>query len=78
MDIEEQIKVVSELLDGVKELNGEFSGGWEKDIEKGERLLTHLKKVEFSLFDVSGSKDIPPPPVPPKGRTIRYPGLLEF
>jgi hypothetical protein len=42
MNIQEQIKVVKELLEATKELNGEYQEGWESTIEDGERLLNHL------------------------------------
>lgn len=61
MEIKEQIKIVTELLDATKELNGEFQEGWNEDISKGEELLKHLKQaqplpvdeVKESLFEVT-------------------------
>lgn len=41
--IDDQIEIVTDLLEGVKELNGEYQEGWDESIEKGEKLLTHLK-----------------------------------
>lgn len=42
MNIEEQIEIIKELVEGVKELNGEFQEGWEENIEKGEALIKYL------------------------------------
>ena len=43
MELQEQIKIITELLDATKELNGEYQEGWEEDIKNGERLLKYLK-----------------------------------
>ena len=43
MELQEQIKIVKELLEATKELNGEYQEGWEEKIEDGERLLEYLK-----------------------------------
>jgi len=42
MNIEEQIEIIKELVEGVKELNGEFQEGWEENIEKGKALINYL------------------------------------
>jgi len=47
MELEKQIAIVKELLQGVKELNGEYQSGWEDEIQKGEELLEYLQnKIE--------------------------------
>lgn len=46
MKIEKQIEIVKELLEGVKELNGEYQAGWDEDIMKGEKLLKYLKSIQ--------------------------------
>ena len=43
MELQEQIEIVKELLEATKELNGAYQGGWEENIEDGERLLDYLK-----------------------------------
>lgn len=53
MDNKEIIEIVRNLLDGVKELNGEFQEGWDEEVKKGIKLIKHLEKVKFSLSDVS-------------------------
>ncbi len=68
MDIQEQIQTVQDLLEGVRELNGEFQEGWENAIEKGEKLLEQLNQVsklpkhlvsvrEFECNDIVCTKD---------------------
>ncbi len=46
MDLEDQIRITEELLEGVKELNGEYQEGWENNILEAESLLKHLKQVK--------------------------------
>jgi len=46
MDIKDQIRITEELLEGVKELNGEYQEGWENNILEAESLLKHLKQVK--------------------------------
>lgn len=43
MELQEQIKIVKELLEATKELNGEYQYGWDKNIEDGKRLLEYLQ-----------------------------------
>jgi len=43
MRIKKQIKVLQELLDATKELNGEYQAGWDETIENGEKLIKHLQ-----------------------------------
>jgi len=43
MNKEEQIRITEELLEGVKELNGEYQEGWENVIENAERMIKQLK-----------------------------------
>jgi hypothetical protein len=45
MELQEQIKIVNELLEATKELNGEYQEGWDENIEDGERLLDYLKSA---------------------------------
>ncbi len=52
MDIKDQIRITEELLEGVKELNGEYQEGWENNILEAENLIKHLKQVKSSLGDV--------------------------
>ncbi len=56
MDIKDQIRITEELLEGVKELNGEYQEGWENNILEAEKLLKHLKQVKNNdlLHSVSG------------------------
>ncbi len=54
MDIQEQIKLTEELLEGVKELNGEYQEGWENVIENAEKLINQLKQgSKLPMHDVS-------------------------
>lgn len=46
MDVKDQIRITEELLEGVKELNGEYQEGWENNILEAENLLKHLKQVK--------------------------------
>jgi len=43
MTIEEQIKVVKDLIEATKELNNEYQDGWDSVIEEAKRLLEYLK-----------------------------------
>jgi len=43
MNKEEQIRITEELLEGVKELNGEYQEGWKKVIENAEELIAQLQ-----------------------------------
>ena len=56
MDTRDQIRITEELLEGVKELNGEYQEGWENNILEAENLLKHLKQVKNNdlLHSVSG------------------------
>ncbi len=42
--MEKEIQIVKELLEGVRELNGEYQEGWDETIKQGEELLKHLEK----------------------------------
>ena len=42
MELQEQIKIVIELLEATEELNGEYQDGWNENIEDGKRLLKYL------------------------------------
>ena len=42
MNLEEQINIIEELVDGVNEL-GEFQDGWDEDLDKGIELLKYLE-----------------------------------
>ena len=54
MGIQEQIKLTEELLEGVKELNGEYQEGWENVIENAEKLINQLKQgSKLPMHDVS-------------------------
>ena len=55
MDLKDQIRIIEELLEGVKELNGEYQEGWENNILEAENLINHLKQVKNNdlLHDVS-------------------------
>ncbi len=46
MNVKDQIRITEELLEGVKELNGEYQEGWENNILEAENLLKHLKQVK--------------------------------
>ena len=52
MEIIEQIRIVKNLLEGVKDLNGEYQNGWEDDIEDGEILLEYLQSELKKLSSV--------------------------
>ena len=60
MDIRDQIRITEELLEGVKELNGEYQEGWENNILDAENLLKHLKQVKNNdlLHDVSQQSEL--------------------
>ena len=70
MKLQEQIKIVKELLEATKEINGEYQEGWNEDIEDGERLLEYLhselknkywekpKKIELDLESMASSEMI--------------------
>jgi len=45
MELEEQIKIVKILIEGVIDL-GEFQAGWDDDVEKGYELLEHLESYD--------------------------------
>lgn len=45
MKIQEQIKVIKEMIEGLEELNGEFQDGWQPVISKGKEMLKHLEDV---------------------------------
>lgn len=45
MEIQEQIRIVKDLLEAVTEFNGECQEGWEKTIEGGENLLSYLQNI---------------------------------
>jgi len=40
----EVVKIISDLIEGVEELNGEFQDGWDEQIKKGKELLKSLNK----------------------------------
>lgn len=44
MELDEQIRIIKELLEGVKELNGEYQDGWEDIILDAEKLIEFLNK----------------------------------
>jgi len=46
MKAEEQIRILQELIEGVKELNDEFQDGWDDTISDGKKLLKHLKSEQ--------------------------------
>jgi len=46
MKLKKQIKIINELIEATKELNGEYQGGWETDIKNGEELINYLKHKE--------------------------------
>ena len=48
MDLKEQIRITAELLEGVKELNGDR---WENVIKNGELLIAQLKIKETTVSD---------------------------
>lgn len=67
MNIQEQIRVTEELLEGVKELNGEYQEGWEIVIENAEKLINQLKQgsklpmhgvSESDLLKMIGSESV--------------------
>jgi hypothetical protein len=70
MKLQEQIKIVKELLEATKEINGEYQEGWNEDIEDGERLLEYLhselknkywekpKKIELDLESMASGEMI--------------------
>jgi hypothetical protein len=43
MNIKEQIRIIKQLLDATKELNGEYQEGWDKDIRDGKKLIKFLE-----------------------------------
>lgn len=45
MTIDEQIKIIQGLIDGVIELNGEYQSGWDDEIQSGSELLKYLEKL---------------------------------
>tara|TARA_Y100000592_G_scaffold58237_1_gene91264 strand:- start:1036 stop:1287 length:252 start_codon:yes stop_codon:yes gene_type:complete len=68
MDIKDQIRITEELLEGVKELNGEYQEGWENNISEAENLLEHLKQVKNNDLLHSVSKCDHEPKRPYKGK----------
>ncbi len=46
MNIKDQIKTTEKLLEGVRELNGEFQDGWEQIISEGEQMIKYLKEKQ--------------------------------
>jgi hypothetical protein len=55
MELQEQIKIVQELLEATKELNADYQQGWDENIQAGERLIKHLRSSqEIQLSNQSG------------------------
>lgn len=42
-------KIIRELLEGVKELNGEFQSGWDELIQKAENFLNSKTGMQSLL-----------------------------
>jgi hypothetical protein len=48
MEITKQIEILTELIEAVEELNGEYQEGWEDTIKEAEEMLDYLYSTSNS------------------------------